>query len=516
MQLMRNLYLGGDQHTFKQKIIEAKLALDYEKVHAASTPSSPSYLNSVPYGTVGGPDRDRRAGGRADLLRQARLAAEPRSSPRCSPACRRRPPSTTRFPTPRPRASGATRCSRRWPNCTTSAPHEAAAAERAPLEVHLGHYYSAAPRGLLLRIRPRAARAPLRQEDRRAGRAEGLHDDRPEHAAPRAQSDRRSAQPARRPRLGDRHASTRTTATSRRWPSPRATSSRSTTSPPTATASRARRSRRSTSPTRSRAGVDPNSTFYVSHTLAPGWLPGYPTYEVKTFEGTSLNKSINLVQATLTSDNTVYAQLAADLGEETVTQMAYKMGVMSPPRQLPRRGARRADAGRHAAGNGRRLRDARRRRLAQHADRDHQGRRSPTATSTPTGAQPHRVKVLSDGVTAEETEHPPRERARRHGRRSAINCPTAAKTGTTSKLIDAWLDGYTPNYSTVVWMGYPNKRVVDDRRPRRAPAGRLPARGNLARLHGGGHRRQAVRRIPAAERNRSPTSRSTASTPPPA
>src|SRR5262249_35860289 len=35
----------------------------------------------------------------------------------------------------------------------------------------------------------------------------------------------------------------------------------------------------------------------------------------------------------------------------------------------------------------------------------------------------------------------------------------AAKTGTTSELVDAWLDGYTPNYSTVVWMGYPNKRV---------------------------------------------------------
>ena len=74
-------------------------------------------------------------------------------------------------------------------------------------------------------------------------------------------------------------------------------------------------------------GVDPNTTYYLSHTLEPGWLPGYPTYEVKTFEGTSLNKSINLVQATLTSDNTVYAQLAADLGEHTVTQMAYKMGV---------------------------------------------------------------------------------------------------------------------------------------------------------------------------------------------
>src|SRR6202011_81116 len=55
-------------------------------------------------------------------------------------------------------------------------------------------------------------------------------------------------------------------------------------------------------------GVDPNSTSYLSHPLAPGWLPSYPSYEVKTFEGTSLNQSLNLVAATLHSDNTVYAQ----------------------------------------------------------------------------------------------------------------------------------------------------------------------------------------------------------------
>src|ERR1035441_2359804 len=77
-------------------------------------------------------------------------------------------------------------------------------------------------------------------------------------------------------------------------------------------------------------GIDPNSTYYQSHTLAPGWLPGYPTYELKTFEGTSLNKSLNLVNATLASDNTVYAQLAADLGESTITETAHKMGVVSP------------------------------------------------------------------------------------------------------------------------------------------------------------------------------------------
>ena len=73
--------------------------------------------------------------------------------------------------------------------------------------------------------------------------------------------------------------------------------------------------------------------------------------------------------------------------------------------------------------------------------------------------KPHRVKVLSDGVTAEETSILHQNVLSGTATRSAISCPTAAKTGTTSNLVDAWLDGYTPNYSTAVWMGYPNKRV---------------------------------------------------------
>ncbi len=73
--------------------------------------------------------------------------------------------------------------------------------------------------------------------------------------------------------------------------------------------------------------------------------------------------------------------------------------------------------------------------------------------------EPHRVKVLSEAVTAEETSILHENVQGGTATRSAINCPTAAKTGTTSELVDAWLDGYTPDYSTVVWMGYPNRRV---------------------------------------------------------
>jgi membrane peptidoglycan carboxypeptidase len=73
--------------------------------------------------------------------------------------------------------------------------------------------------------------------------------------------------------------------------------------------------------------------------------------------------------------------------------------------------------------------------------------------------KPHRVKVLSEAVTAEETSILKQNVESGTAGRSAITCPSAAKTGTTSELVDAWLDGYTPNYSTAVWMGYPTKRV---------------------------------------------------------
>ena len=53
MQLMRNLYLGSDTHSFKQKIEEAKLAIEYTKHHSKRSILT-DYLNTVAYGTVGG------------------------------------------------------------------------------------------------------------------------------------------------------------------------------------------------------------------------------------------------------------------------------------------------------------------------------------------------------------------------------------------------------------------------------------------------------------------------------
>ena len=197
--------------------------------------------------------------------------------------------------------------------------------------------------------------------------------------------------------------------------------SRSTTSPPTATASPARRSRRSTSPTRSRAASTRTRTYYLSHTLQPGWLAGYPNYEVKTFEGSSLNKSINLVQATLDLRQHRLRPAGRRPRRGIDHPDGLQDGRQNAPQQLPRGGARRAHARRHAAGNGRRVRDARRRRLAQHADRDHQGR-------LPRRPRRQQLGQAAPRQGAQRSGRPPRRRA--SSSRTSTAAPPGARRST--------------------------------------------------------------------------------------
>ena len=79
---------------------------------------------------------------------------------------------------------------------------------------------------------------------------------------------------------------------------------------------------------------DPNQTYYTSKFLATGWLPGYPAYTVHTAED-SYQGNINVTKATILSDNTVFAQLDADLGPDKVRSTAYAMGITSPLQGLP-------------------------------------------------------------------------------------------------------------------------------------------------------------------------------------
>ncbi len=455
MQLMRNLYLGGDQRTIRQKIIEAKLAIDYTKHHSKHSILT-SYLNSVPYGTVGGQTAigvqaaariffDKPAS-QLDLEQSALLAGLPQAPSQYNPF---------RDPTAARERRNEVLAKMAELHYITHA--QASATEAAPLEVHHGSYYSQRREDFFFEyVREQLVhRYGAKTVEQGGLKVYTTIDLNMQRLARKAiaevlnePEDPASAIVTLNPANGDIEAMAESESYEKSQYNLAADGHRQPGSTFKAIDLADALSR----------GVDPNTTYYVSHTLAPGWLPAYPTYEVKTFEGTSLNKSINLVNATLASDNTVYAQLAADLGEETVTHMAYSMGVKTHLSSFPAE----ALGGLTLGVTPLEMADV----YATLADGG--WRNSPIAITKvvfPDGhvdenwGQPHRVKVLGEAVTAEETTILEQNVQSGTATRSAINCPTAAKTGTTSELVDAWLDGYTPDYSTVVWMGYPNKRV---------------------------------------------------------
>ena len=208
MQLVRNLYTGERDRTFKRKIREAKLAEDLENRHPGRRGKQwilNKYLNSVPYGTVGGQTAlgiqaaariffDKSA---ADLrvheaallagLPAGALPVQPVPGRREGPRpAQRRPPAHGR---PGLHQAGDGR------------PHEGDGPRR-----EVQPLLHRPPRGVLLRLRQAAAhRRPGHRPGRRAAwRTAHRHDDRPAHAEGGAQGDGR---PARRsqPLGGGRH-----------------------------------------------------------------------------------------------------------------------------------------------------------------------------------------------------------------------------------------------------------------------------------------------------------------------
>lgn len=455
MQLVRNLYLGSDTHTFKQKIDEAKLALEYNKHHTKREILA-EYLNTVPYGTLGGQTAFgvqaasriffAKPASELNLQQAALLAGLPQAPSQYNP-----------FLAPSAARRRRNEVLHKMAELHYVTPAQASAAEAAPLEVRHGEFYNRRQENFFFEyvhqeLVKRYGRDRVEQGGLKVYTTINLSMQRQARKAI-ASVLNESGDPASAIVTIDPHNGyIETMAESESYDQSQYN-----------LASQGHRQPGSTFKAIDLAdalsrGVDPNSTYYVSHTLPPGWLPDYPTYEVKTFENTSLNKSVNLVQATLTSDNTVYAQLAADLGEETVTDMAYKMGVKVHLHSYPAE----ALGGLTVGVSPLEMSDV----YATLADGG--WRNKPIAITKvvfPDGrvdsswGVPKRVKVLPEAVTAEETSILEQNVQSGTAVRSAIGCPTAAKTGTTSNLVDAWLDGYTPNYSTSVWMGYPNSLV---------------------------------------------------------
>ncbi|HEX8076110.1 MAG TPA: transglycosylase domain-containing protein [Thermoleophilaceae bacterium] len=201
-----------------------------------------------------------------------------------------------------------------------------------------------------------------------------------------------------------------------------------------------------------RQGVNPNSTIYTSKPLALN-VPGYGPWRVKTYDG-SYGGSMSLVQATLKSDNTVYAQLDVDVGPKKVAETAHLLGIRTKLDGIPSEGLgglrlgvsplEMASAYATLAANGMYSQPkAIRRVVFPNGQVDDLGKTK-------------RKRVIPDWVASEVTKILEMNVQKGTGTHANYGCPAAGKTGTTDSYNDAWFVGYTPSLSTSVWVGYPN------------------------------------------------------------
>jgi penicillin-binding protein 1A len=203
-----------------------------------------------------------------------------------------------------------------------------------------------------------------------------------------------------------------------------------------------------------RNGVDPDSTTYQSHPLDLN-TPFGP-WKVQTYSH-SYGGNMNITQATLQSDNTVYAQMDLDLGPKQVRKTAYDLGIRTHLNAYPAEGLgglrigvsplEQTNAYATIASAGIRHRPIAIRKVV-----------FPDGRTDDLG-KPRGVRAFKDGTTYKATQILQKNIQEGTGTAADVGCPAGGKTGTTDSFSDAWFVGFTPRLTTGVWVGYPNQRV---------------------------------------------------------
>ncbi|MDX6722866.1 MAG: penicillin-binding protein [Solirubrobacteraceae bacterium] len=458
MQLVRNLYTGEKQRTLKRKIREAKLAEDLENLHPGREGKLwilTKYLNSVPYGTVGGQTAvgiqaaariffDKPAT-KLKLREAALLAGLPQAPSAYNP-----------FLNPKGAKQRRDEVLQRMADQGYIKQITAQRTQRMSLGVKRNRYYTSRRENYFFDF---VKQELVRRYGLNTVRRGGLRID--------TTLDLRMQQLARKTMDGnlgapDRSASIVTIDPRTGYIRAMASSSRYGDSKFNL-AAQGHRQAGSTFKVMVlmaalRQGVNPTSTTYNSRPLKAGWLPVAPTYEVKTYANDYVGR-INLVRATLRSDNSVYAQLDADVGPRAVRDTAYDMGIKTRLHAFPAEGLggltrgvsslEMANAYATIASGGWRNRPI-----------------AVTKVTFPDGhvdnlGKPRRHRAFPDGVTYEATKILEQNVKSGTGfpNATAIGCPAAGKTGTTDNNTDAWFVGFTPHLSTSVWIGHAKSRA---------------------------------------------------------
>jgi penicillin-binding protein 1A len=204
-------------------------------------------------------------------------------------------------------------------------------------------------------------------------------------------------------------------------------------------------------------GIDPGSTYYDGTSPKTLEIPGGGTWTVNNSEGEG-GGSYNLESATWDSVNVVFAQLDLDVGPENVTQTAQEMGIESPLQSVPAEGIgglgigvtplEMADAYATLASGGIHH-DPTAVSKVEFPDGKVDDFEKGSGKRVLTEGQAYEVTRILEGVITQGTGA---------GYTNTGCTDAAGKTGTSEELSDAWFVGFTPLFSTAVWVGHPTNR----------------------------------------------------------
>ncbi len=215
-------------------------------------------------------------------------------------------------------------------------------------------------------------------------------------------------------------------------------------------------------------GRSPESYFDAPSTITFGpEESGDPSgWEVSNYGGAAYG-ALSLREATYNSVNTVYAQTALEVGPETIATLAEDAGITSDLEPNPSivLGAEEvtpldlASAYNTLASGG----VAHTPRTISSVSRDDRVIYRP-------GSEERRVLAPNVAWTTVDVLRGVIEQGT--GTAAQIGRPAAGKTGTTQNAADAWFAGFTPDLTTVTWMGY---RDSNEAMPGSPTGGGFPA-----------------------------------------
>jgi penicillin-binding protein 1A len=194
----------------------------------------------------------------------------------------------------------------------------------------------------------------------------------------------------------------------------------------------------------------PPEIFITDPQCATG--PNSGAWDVHNYADESAG-TMNLLDATANSVNTIFAQLVAKVGVRNVQTMAHHLGITSSgddfktvcamtlgsvgftPLEMTDVYATFASGGVH------------------HDPQAFESVRGPTGKQIKLNTSGQRA--LGPNVAAELTYALRGVVEHGTGTAAAISRPSAGKTGTAENFVDAWFCGYVPQLATCVWVGYP-------------------------------------------------------------